>query len=100
MAADDPNEKSLYQWLADWEILDLFDVVFCSGDEGVVKPESAAFETTLGRLEVAPEQAVFIDDTLEHVEAARKVGLHAILFTTAEELKNKVDDLLHGINRG
>ena len=84
----------LTQWLADWNMLDLFDTVFCSGDEGVVKPESAAFEITLQRLAVAPEEAVFIDDTEEHEVASRKLGLHGIIFTTAEKLENELVDLL------
>ncbi len=84
---------NLAQWLADWEILDLFDVVFCSGDEGVVKPTPAAFEITLERLGVAPEQAVFIDDTLGHVKAAQSLGIHGILFTSAEDLVDQLDAL-------
>lgn len=83
----------LSQWLADWDILDLFDVVFCSGDEGVVKPDPAAFGITLERLGVAPERAVFVDDTLGHVEAARSLGIRSILFTTAEALVNQLDDI-------
>ena len=90
------SPPGLIHWLADWNMLDLFDTVFCSGDEGVVKPESAAFEITLQRLAVAPEEAVFIDDTEEHVLASRKMGLHGILFTTAEELENELAGLLDG----
>jgi putative hydrolase of the HAD superfamily len=30
------SPPGLEKWLADWKILHLFDVVFCSGDEGVV----------------------------------------------------------------
>ena len=86
--------SGLSQWLADWKMLDLFDTVFCSGDEGVVKPEPAAFEITLERLGVKPNEAVFIDDTLEHVEASRKMGLHGILFTTVEELEEELALLL------
>jgi FMN phosphatase YigB (HAD superfamily) len=41
-----------------------------------------------------PNEAVFIDDTREHVEAARKLGLQGILFTTAEDLEEKLDLLL------
>jgi epoxide hydrolase-like predicted phosphatase len=85
---------NLAQWLADWDVLHLFDVVFCSGDEGVAKPDPVAFETTLERLGVAPEGAIFIDDTLGHVRAARKLGLHGILFTTAEALEAELDTLL------
>ncbi len=84
----------LGQWLGDWGMLHLFDVLFCSGDEGVVKPEPAAFTITLERLGVEPNEAVFIDDTLEHVEAARTLGLHGILFTTAEALEAELDGLL------
>jgi epoxide hydrolase-like predicted phosphatase len=84
----------LADWLADWGMLDQFDVVFCSGDEGIAKPDPAVFETTLERLGVAPEEAVFIDDTLGHVEAARALGLHGVLFTTAEALANELESLL------
>ena len=84
----------LSQWLADWRILDFFDLVFCSGDEGVVKPDAMPFEVTLEKLGVQPGEAVFIDDTMENVEAARKLGLHGILFTTAEELEKELDLLL------
>ena len=84
----------LSQWLADWNVLNFFDVVFCSGDEGIAKPDPKAFELTLERLGFKPDEAVFIDDTREHVEAARKLGLQGILFTTAEELENKLDLLL------
>ena len=75
-------------------MLELFDVVFCSGEEGVVKPDRIAFEKTLERLGVNPEQAVFIDDTEEHVLAARNLGLHGILFTSAEALENDLKKLL------
>jgi epoxide hydrolase-like predicted phosphatase len=84
----------LAQWLKEWEILELFDVVVCSGDEGMAKPDPAIFGLTLERLDVAPEETVFIDDTLGHVEAARSLGLHGIHFTTAGALENELTDLL------
>ena len=84
----------LSQWLADWKMLDLFDTVFCSGEEGVVKPDPAAFEIILERLDLEPNEAVFIDDTLEHVKASREIGLHGILFTTAEALEKELAPLL------
>jgi FMN phosphatase YigB (HAD superfamily) len=45
-------------------------------------------------LKVEPEQAVFIDDTDEHVAASIKLGLHGILFTTAEALERELAGLL------
>ena len=84
----------LVRWLDEWNIKGLFDVVFCSGDEGVAKPDPVAFERTLERLGVAPEEAVFIDDSPRHVTAARALGVHAIHFTTAEALASQLHDLL------
>ncbi len=86
MAVLSNNPPGLDQWLRDWGIRELFDVVFCSGDEGLVKPDAAAYKAVLERLKVKPEEAVFIDDTIEHVLAAQRLGLHGVLFTTAEEL--------------
>ena len=84
----------LTKWLADWGILDLFDVVVCSGDEGVAKPDRAIFELTLARLGVMAEEAVFIDDSPGHVEAARALGLCGIHFVTAEALRSELKDTL------
>jgi putative hydrolase of the HAD superfamily len=84
----------LGKWLADWGILDLFDVVVCSGDEGLVKPDPAIFDLTLARLDVAAEEAVFIDDTPGHVQAARDLGIHGIHFTNSEVLTRDLNILL------
>jgi len=90
------SPPGLNRWLAEWGIRDLFDVVFCSGDEGVVKPDPAAFRITLERLGVSPEEAVFIDDTPGHVEAAQALGLHGIVFTDASALERELETLLGG----
>jgi epoxide hydrolase-like predicted phosphatase len=90
----------LSKWLADWGILGLFDVVVCSGDEGVVKPDPAIYELAWTRLGVAPEEAIFIDDSPGHVAAARALGLHGIHFTTAEALRAELDGLLGHLDPG
>jgi putative hydrolase of the HAD superfamily len=88
------SPAGLARWLAEWEILGLFDVVVCSGDIGLAKPDPAIFRFALAQLEVAPQEAIFIDDSLRHVEAARAVGLRAIHFTTAEVLEEQLDRML------
>lgn len=88
------SPPGLNQWLADWKIRDLFDGVFCSGDEGMVKPDPTVFKLTLERLGVEPGETVFIDDTKAHVEAARKLGIHGIVFTTAQTLCNDLRNVL------
>jgi len=100
MALLSNSPPGLVQWLVDWEIHDLFDSVFCSGDEGLAKPDPAAFQMILQRLDVKPEEAVFIDDTIDHVLVARRLGLRGILFTTAEDLARQLEDLLKGEGDG
>ncbi len=95
------SPPDLTRWLVDWEMRDLFEVVFCSGDEGMIKPDPAAFKLTLERLGVEPGEAVFIDDTPEHVQAARKLGIQGIIFTTAAALKDDLKKFLgFDVNRG
>lgn len=75
------HPPGLRDWLIDWEIDGLFEVVFCSGDEGIAKPDSQAYRITLERLGVEAAEAVFIDDTPAYVEAALALGLHGLVFS-------------------
>ena len=88
------NPPGLTDWLSDWEILDLFDVVFCSGDEGMAKPDPAVYSVTLKRLETLPHEAIFIDDTIGHVKTAQSLGMLGILFTESELLRRELNRLL------
>ncbi|HEV8623045.1 MAG TPA: HAD family phosphatase, partial [Acidimicrobiia bacterium] len=74
--------NNVKEWGSYWKRsipLDLFDLIVDSCDVGLRKPDPAIYHLTCERLGVAPEAAVFLDDTRRHVEAARQVGLHGIL---------------------
>ena len=94
------HPPGLAQWLSDWEILDLFDVVYCSGDEGMAKPDPAVYNLTLKRLGLLPHESIFIDDTSGHVKAAQSLGMHGILFTESERLKLELNRLLAAHSKG
>jgi epoxide hydrolase-like predicted phosphatase len=82
------HPPGLQDWLADWDIHGLFEVVFCSGDEGIAKPDPRAYRITLERLGVEAAEAVFIDDTPAYVEAARALGLHGLVFSDCATLSS------------
>jgi putative hydrolase of the HAD superfamily len=84
----------LVDWLADWRMEHLFDVIFCSGDEGIMKPDRAAFGVTLTRLGVEPSEAVLVDDDSENIEAASRCGLTAIHFTDGAALKRALSAII------
>ena len=63
-----------------------FDGSVVSGHEGVCKPDPAIYALLFERYSITPERAVFIDDKLENVEAARRLGMHGIHFTDPQAL--------------
>ncbi|WP_419801917.1 HAD family hydrolase [Mucilaginibacter sp.] len=79
--------------LRQFEFLKWFDGIVVSGDEGIRKPEAAFFQILFDRYQVKPENAVFIDDNLRNVEAARKLGIESIRFTSAEKLEKELQAL-------
>ncbi|MEX8549230.1 MAG: HAD family hydrolase [Mucilaginibacter sp.] len=78
--------------LREFNFLNWFDGIVVSGDEGIRKPEAAFFQILFDRYQVNPADAVFIDDNLRNVEAARKLGIESIRFTSAEELRESLKE--------
>jgi epoxide hydrolase-like predicted phosphatase len=81
--------------LEEWGILDAFDVVVGSGDEGVMKPDPRIFQIALDQLSVAPEESVFVDDFIENVESARNLGMQAVHFESREQTLRELQKLLN-----
>lgn len=52
----------------------------------VMKPDRKIYEHSVAGLDVAAEEALFIDDRQENIDAALNYGMNAILFQTAESL--------------
>jgi glucose-1-phosphatase len=80
-----------------WNIDGLFDELIISAEVKLVKPDPRIFHLTLKRLNVHAEEAVFIDDITENVEAARKEGLYAIQY---HDTQKTLDELHHYLSLG
>ena len=57
-----------------------FDVVVVSCEVGVAKPDSMIYEICLSRLGTTPEKALFVDDRMENLEGAARVGIPTFHF--------------------
>jgi epoxide hydrolase-like predicted phosphatase len=57
----------------------LFDDIVVSAEVGMAKPAPEIFRLAAGRLGLPPETCVFVDDWDKNVEAARAVGMPAVL---------------------
>jgi putative hydrolase of the HAD superfamily len=82
-----------FAWLAH------FDHHTWSCEVGLVKPNPAIYTWTCEKLGVPPEEALFLDDKIENIEAARKVGLNAIQFRNVERLRGdlQTSGVLNGL---
>jgi putative hydrolase of the HAD superfamily len=68
--------------------LEQFDQLTWSCDLGVVKPDPAIYLHTIKKLNVKPEQALFIDNLQKNIVGAEAVGLNAALFENVEQLQS------------
>ena len=81
---------SLTEILAEYTLLDEFDLIVGSAYEGVMKPDPIIFERTLQRLGVTPPQSIFIDDSPVNIAGAQALGINAILFTPRTNLAGEL----------
>ena len=69
-----------------YELLNWFDGIVVSGIEKMRKPAAAFYNLLLDRYNVNAREALFIDDNKRNVDAAIKLGIDSIHFTTPEDL--------------
>lgn len=67
--------------------LSRFRAIVVSGQERLLKPDPRFYRLLCDRHAVDPTEAVFIDDSPPNVEAARALGMTAIHFRGAAELR-------------
>jgi glucose-1-phosphatase len=77
-----------------YRILDAFDDVVISAEVGVAKPDPDIYKIALDRLDVKPNEAVFVDDFIENIESAHKSGLQTVHFRSPVQAKAELDALL------
>lgn len=73
---------------------DLFDACYLSHEMGMEKPGDEIYLAVQQREHVSPEQIIFIDDTLENIETARRLGWHSIHHLDAAKTIAAIDAAL------
>ncbi len=72
-------------------IADCFDVFVTSAEIGVMKPDPRIYQVALERLGMSPAEAVFVDDFVQNVEAARRMGMGAVHFVDPDQTRDQLD---------
>lgn len=69
---------------------DCFEFIGYSHKINERKPDKQAFQYVLQKFDLNPDETLFIDDTPEHVQGAKKLAIHALHYEDGDDLKKKV----------
>jgi putative hydrolase of the HAD superfamily len=89
------NGGSRQAMMRKFRLHELVDLMVFDEEEGISKPDKRLYLLTLERLGIRPEEAVFVDDKDENVEAARRLGIPGIHFKNARQAIQELDALLN-----
>jgi 2-haloacid dehalogenase len=77
--------------LVRYNFLHWFDGRVVSGEEKIRKPFPEFYNRLLTRYNVKPEEALFIDDSMRNIKAARELGINSIHFTGPADLRKELN---------
>lgn len=72
----------------DYNMADLsacFEKIYLSYKVGLQKPDSEIFELVLSKNNLDPNETLFIDDSIQHIEGAKKLGIHTYWLDVKKE---------------
>jgi FMN phosphatase YigB (HAD superfamily) len=77
--SDQLKDRGFYQ---------VFDVIHLLGGTRFPKPYPESYLSIIKEMKVEPQETVFIDDSLDNVEQAEKLGIKTIHYCGSDNLKN------------
>ena len=90
------NNLGKTQWKS---FCNLFDKMYLSHEIGVRKPNIEAFQFILKQQKLNPNEVLFIDDSPQHIESAKKLGIICCHLKEGEDITtlfpDKIQSALH-----
>ena len=77
--------KRHFQWL------ELFDESIFSCEFGMNKPDARIYEACSSRIELPPQECLFVDDLVENLDGAMKSGMNVIHFKSFLQFRQELD---------
>lgn len=77
-----------------YHMLDVFDVLFFSAEIGLTKPDPRIYQLMLEKLDVRAQEAIFVDDFQENIDAANALGIHGVRFENSLQARQAVTHIL------
>lgn len=83
-------DERLSKLVREFGLYEPFNPCLLSCEIGAEKPDPKAYEILLEQLDLPSRDIVFIDDKLENVEEAKKMGLDAVLFKSSDQIRQEL----------
>jgi len=74
-----------------YPFLNKFNGLIISGKEKLIKPDLEIYNLAINRFKLIPEETVFIDDKIENIEAASKLGFLTIHLINPEIITHEIN---------
>ena len=86
---------STRKWLSEkYKILNLFDECVFSAEVKMAKPDAQIYQLILDRLNINPQDAIFIDDFIENIQTANQLGISTVHYRSTKQTINEINNLL------
>jgi epoxide hydrolase-like predicted phosphatase len=86
--------RTLHENIGVRDLEGFFEKVYYSCRVGMRKPDKEIFELVLKQNKLDPKETLFIDDTIHHVEGAKRLGIKTILLGKGEEFDEVLKKVL------
>ncbi len=77
-----------------FDFLEYADGQVVSAYVKMIKPDEEIYRYLLDQYGLKAEECIFVDDRGENIEGAEKVGIHGVLFTSREQAKKEIAELM------
>jgi len=74
---------------------DGFDSLILSCEVGMMKPEPEIYSLAVNKLEIKPEECIFVDDKEENLVPANKMGMKTVLAKNPKQIIKEVLDIIN-----
>lgn len=76
-----------------YDFFNYLEGIVVSGDEKLIKPDPKLYHVLLNRYNLKANESLFIDDNINNIETARKMGFHTIHINEGVDLKKEVKEM-------
>ena len=85
--------SEVYKVIDRYPIFQLLDGRVISSEEHLIKPDKDIYLRLCDRYSLNPTECLFVDDKAVNVEGARRAGMDAVVFTTAEAFEKFIGNI-------